>query len=452
MYSNTAYVAKISNSEVGQDIETKHGLTQGKTSSASIFSYYISDMHEAVNNVHPKDFLDPLNLFQVADDSTPLADSRESLIRKAKSVFEYSDRKYLVINVPKTKFMEFSNHPDLEPLELNDNTIVEAVCPNKGYCWLGFWSTYANNVPNLIQYNLNKKCFHICNFYGWLEVNQETPIILKLKVLYGCMFAAILYSCEAWGNVECIAEQILLMERKALRRVLGVKKSVPNDILYHELSIPDIIAKIKKLQQKFFAKVMMLEPDQAIIRQLLDIFIADEEYSQDEDSFLAHYLRLYEDHMDSNTSWNSIVEKNLLERKDRLESEETTRISEYKEITNLDPNTVLYTSFVNDELRMTITRWRLSCHKLRIETGRYTNPITPRDQRLCKICLVLEDEQHALFHCPAHNFVRLKYISLLTKYNTVPLILNPQCSEDIGKIGIFIREIEKNMEKLKMCN
>ena len=194
-----------------------------------------------------------------------------------------------------------------------------------------------------------------------------------------------------------------------------------------------------------------LKPDQAIVHQLLDIYIAEEEYNQDETSFLAHYLYLYADHMDSNTSLNSIVEKNLSERKERLQNEETTKITQYKEITNLDYNTVLYTSFVNDEFRMLITRWRLSCHKLRIETGRYTTPITPRGQRLCKICSVLEDEQHALFHCPIHTFVRLKFHLLLCKYNTVALILNPQCSEDIVKIGMFLREIEKNMEKHRMC-
>ena len=46
MYSNTSYVAKISMNEVGPDIRTEHGLTQGKNSSASLFTYYISDMHE----------------------------------------------------------------------------------------------------------------------------------------------------------------------------------------------------------------------------------------------------------------------------------------------------------------------------------------------------------------------------------------------------------------------
>ena len=196
---------------------------------------------------------------------------------------------------------------------------------------------------------------------------------------------------------------------------------------------------------------MLLEPDQAIVRQLLDIYIADEEYSQDENSFLAHYLRLYDDHLDSTTSLNSIVEKNLTERKERLQNQESTRITQYKDITNLNYNTALYTSFVNDELRTIVTRWRLSCHKLRIETGRYTNPKTPREQRYCMICSVVEDEQHALFHCPVHTFVRVKHHALLCKYNSASLILNPQCSEDVVKIGMFLRDVEKNMEKHKMC-
>ena len=125
---------------------------------------------------------------------------------------------------------------------------------------------------------------------------------------------------------------------------------------------------------------MLLEPDEAIVRQLVDKYIADEEYCQDENSFLAHYLHLHADHLDENISPNSIIEKNIRERKERLETLETTKITLYRNITNLEHNTALYHSFVNDELRIVITRWRLSCHKLRIETGRYTCPITPRDQ------------------------------------------------------------------------
>ena len=63
---------------------------------------------------------------------------------------------------------------------------------------------------------------------------------------------------------------------------------------------------------------MLLEPEQAIVRQLVDKYSADEDYIQDQNSFLAHYLRLYADHMDSNTTHNNIVECNMRERCDRL--------------------------------------------------------------------------------------------------------------------------------------
>ena len=53
---------------------------------------------------------------------------------------------------------------------------------------------------------------------------------------------------------------------------------------------------------------MILEPEQAIVRQLVDRYRADEEYIQDPNSFLAHYLRLYADHMDSSTSQNNIID------------------------------------------------------------------------------------------------------------------------------------------------
>ena len=132
------------------------------------------------------------------------------------------------------------------------------------------------------------------------------------------MFAAILYSHEAWGNLDGIKEQLLMMERKALKSCLGVKNSVPNDIIYHELNIPDIIAKMIRHQQNFFAKIMILEPEDAIVRQLVDRFTAEVDYSDNEESFLAYYLRLQADHLDSNTTPNNIIENNVTERKNRL--------------------------------------------------------------------------------------------------------------------------------------
>ena len=72
-------------------------------------------------------------------------------------------------------------------------------------------------------------------------------------------------------------------------------------------------------------------------------------------------------------------------------------------ITGMSPhfNTldVLYDSFMIEKYRTVITRWRLSCHSLRIETGRYQHPALPRNERTCTVCNILEDEHHETTPC-----------------------------------------------------
>ena len=54
------------------------------------------------------------------------------------------------------------------------------------------------------------------------------------------MFSPILYSCEAWGNFNSIADSILTIERKVIKSCIGVKQGTSNDTLYIELHNGDI--------------------------------------------------------------------------------------------------------------------------------------------------------------------------------------------------------------------
>ena len=49
------------------------------------------------------------------------------------------------------------------------------------------------------------------------------------------------------------------------------------------------------------------------------------------------------------------------------------------------PNALYCTAFA---------KFRTSCHNLEIKQGRHTNPITPFESRLCRICREIEDEIH----------------------------------------------------------
>ena len=136
--------------------------------------------------------------------------------------------------------MTMTHNPHLENMQISTIREIEAVKPSGGYYWVGFWLSYADNVIDIVSAHLTTKTFNITKFYKWLDMNESTPIILKLSVLYSCMFTAKLYCCKAWGDLEVITVKLLKLERKALKRCLGVKSGTTDDILYCELNTPDI--------------------------------------------------------------------------------------------------------------------------------------------------------------------------------------------------------------------
>ena len=64
------------------------------------------------------------------------------------------------------------------------------------------------------------------------------------------------------------------------------------------------------------------------------------------------------------------------------------------------------------KFRTAMTKLRVSSHRLEVETGRWTRPVsTPFDERKCHICDRLEDEFHFLFECPLYDELRTQYLS-----------------------------------------
>ena len=72
----------------------------------------------------------------------------------------------------------------------------------------------------------------------------------------------------------------------------------------------------------------------------------------------------------------------------------------------------------NPQYRNALTIFRTSSHTLEIERGRHTNPITPIEQRLCNVCLVLEDKFHFLLECNMFTDERTAFLhQIQNKYS-----------------------------------
>ena len=110
----------------------------------------------------------------------------------------------------------------------------------------------------------------------------------------------------------------------------------------------------------------------------------------------------------------------------RICESHSTYKSRYYDITECKYNSALYNEFLNERKRIIISRWWLSSYQLKIETGRYTTPKTPRDDRTCSVCPTkIEDECLVIFDCPLYHVVRTRYNNLISKYASINKILNP---------------------------
>ena len=331
-------------------------------------------MPEALNDVQYDDFMDPLSLAQLADDSAIYAEKIWNLVTKFKRIFGYSSEKRQVANIPKTVYCNFSANPRTSPLQVDDDLTLKSVDPMKGYKYIGMIVFPTNNITDIIQRNVNKRMVNFAKFHAWLSVNELTPIEIKLKVLDSCVLGAVLYASECWGNVTCVKAKLLENELTALHSILKVKKGTTTDLIYHELNRCSIIAKIHDRQYNFFQKINRLSTDDAIVKIMIE------------------------------NNGNREIE----ERRHRILASQNSMCKYYCDM-ELHIRCEIYTSMLSDYFRVIISRWRLSNHRLNIEIGRYTKPKTPRQDRVCNLCNVLEDEQHVIYKCPRYRELRIRY-------------------------------------------
>ena len=150
-------------------------------------------MPSCTNSLPQKDCLDPHNLAQLADDTTVLAEGVAMLGGKMYCLRDYSNGICQVPNIPKTVYCHFSDNPSLEPLRIDENTLLSSVDPEKGHRCLCVKFLPTIDFDKIITFNINDRSHNWARFYEWLEVYEETPIEIKTLIQDSYLFNSILY-------------------------------------------------------------------------------------------------------------------------------------------------------------------------------------------------------------------------------------------------------------------
>ena len=155
MYEETSYIPKVCN-RIGDAIVAKHGVTQGRQSSTSLFSFEVKELAKNVDV--PESCLYGFNVFQLADDTALLAEAINILCQMFGKCLQFSDENFMFANIDKTYFLHLQDDPDTHPIQIDDNTTISAAELNE-YIYLGVIFVASNNILRHIKRNLQNRAF-----------------------------------------------------------------------------------------------------------------------------------------------------------------------------------------------------------------------------------------------------------------------------------------------------
>jgi hypothetical protein len=436
MYENTKLSVKLNNSERTDFFDSELGIRQGDNLSPNLFNLIMNDLPKQLRDTN----CDPIwlnqnqyNCMMYADDIVLLSETKQGLEKAISTTILYSKNQGLALNFKKTKVMLISKGGKFskEIFKADDNILEEV----KQYKYLGI--TFTNNgslkAARTNLYNVAIKAMYglknlIRNIY--LKVSTMLHLFTTLIqpiVSYACEVTSIINVSNNLlnndeGNVNFFQTVMSLPQEKIhihfCRYILGVNNKATTLAVLSELGrVPIFIHNIKRMLKfhnkcKINTKSLLYEsyiesknselPWYEFIDYILKkAGIEDTESEYCENMACSKLLDLY------NCYWKESVYNDI--RQGNMRNKLRT-YRQFKTIYEYEP----YLKCISDfRTRQTICKFRISNHRLRIETGRFKN--IPLDERKCNECNVVEDEIHFLTECSKFANLRLSLYECMSE-------------------------------------
>ena len=261
-------------------------------------------------------------------------------------------------------------------------------------------------------YSLNSK------LSGYVNLSPKFMLDLFDK----CILPILMYGCEVWGFHD--APNIERVQLKFCKIILKVRKCTPNNFIYGELGrYPLKVSRYTRIV-KYWLNIVTGEKSAYICSVYNDALSNIDRINQ------PSWIKSVRDLLRSSgfaDVWlnQGVGDKTIFIKvfKARCidifkqnwhgEIRDSSKSIFYRSI-RTHPFYVPYLDVISAKShRIAFTRLILSGHKLHIESGRWTNPVSPRDreEKYFPYCpRKLEDEYHFLAECTFYNDLRKQFI------------------------------------------
>lgn len=427
IYSKSNCFIKLG-SEKTKTFRYSRGVRQGCILSPLLFNLFINDLPKSLLNAHRTDpFIlpngDKLSSLLYADDLVLISKSSEGLQNCIDVVSSFCKSWHLSVNHKKSKVLIFKRKASKYIREKKfflNNQILEIV---QEFTYLGVKISSSGNFQNHKTLTKEKALHALFKLTKTVDFKRLKPK-QALKLFDTLICPILTYGCEVWGAY--LKQNFNTWDKEPTEKVhlkfckyyLGVNSKAPNFACRAELGRFPLKIFIDKLILRYCNHLLDL-PDSTLAKQAFliskDLHVHKKKcyHSNLHDIFDFYNINNYNNDLVSKFSnpllakyehtmkevyakfWNNSV----------IHSRKLEFYHNFKSRYESEPYLEVIRTF---DKRRTLTKLRISNHKLAIETGRYTK--TAIDDRICLFCSmnVIETEEHMILKCPLYNSLRLQ--------------------------------------------
>ena len=439
------------------------GVRQGENLSPVLFALFLNDLESFMHSNNCSDVnleLDSDNLYiylqlfilLYADDTVIFGADETSFQKNLDVFYEYAKMWQLDINYDKTKILIFgTRNDDHFDFKMGNNKI--SVCKEFKYLGVVFTKSRSFCKAKKHNYDQAKKAMHL--LYKRIR-NLNLPIDLQLQLFEHTILPIALYGCEIWAyeNTDIIEK----LQNEFLRYITNSRKSTPAYMLHAELGIKAVDIKIKTRMIGFWLNIV--NSKESKLSKLLYKFLLCEYNGGIYQHKWIHCIK---------EILVSVGRVDLL-HKEVIENPKLIKIQISKTLSDLyiqqwhtkvsssskgrtynlfkhDINFENYLTKLTKKHYSALLKFRLSNHRLPVETGRWEN--TPLDERKCVLCEKndIGDEFHYLFVCNHFKSERKNFLMpyFYKRPNIIKFkeLLSTENENLLIKLSCFIKIIMK---------
>ena len=420
IYTSDKACIKLDNSR-SAFFELNLGVRQGCILSPLLFNLFLSDLAKKFEAMDGKFQLGQtgINSLFWADDLVLFAKSKVDLENLLKTLEVYCKDNELLINAKKTKCMIFNKTGRLirNYSFYLDGKKLDMV---RSYKYLGFLVTPSGEIGSGLKDLRDRALKAFMKLKNDLGVSFNQDVVTSLSLLDTLIKPILLYASDFWGALKLPKDDpIEKFHRMMYKQLLGVQKQTTGIGVLLELgrvplslfAIKNSVKNWERIRRGYGNKLLVnaykgseLSWDMAI-KNILE-----------SNGMLNFYLNIP-------TNIHPFVYKKLFQRLNdsfhqnafEMIKSETSKLRTYALFkTEIGLENYLF-EIKNVAVRVHVTKFRLSNHRLMIETGRHTknkkDDKIPKEKRFCPFCpRKIENEFHFIFECPIYTHLRSRHL------------------------------------------